>query len=129
MTNKKLLTYFASSFLIIFISASLFNFNKTLKASTELPIKISESMERFEPKDHCFDIDFAHLIDSKKWYEIQMVGKIAFVFGSEGEGLRQITKKYCDYLATIPMVGDINSLNISATVSAILFERNRQLLK
>ena len=67
-------------------------------------------------------------IESKKWYEINMSGKIGLVFGSEGAGLRQITKKYCDFLATIPMSGKINSLNISATVSAILFERNRQIL-
>ena len=68
-------------------------------------------------------------IDSKNWFDVDMRGKMAFVFGSEGEGIRPIIKKYCDFLATIPMFGKINSLNISATVSAILFERNRQLLK
>ena len=57
-----------------------------------------------------------------------MKGKIALVFGSEGDGLREITKKYCDFLGTIPMSGKINSLNISATVSTILFERSRQIL-
>ena len=57
-----------------------------------------------------------------------MTTKNAFVFGSEGDGMRPIIKKYCDYLATIPMQGKINSLNISASVSAILFERNRQIL-
>ena len=62
------------------------------------------------------------------WYEMEMTTKNAFVFGSEGEGIRPIVKKYCDFLATIPMQGKINSLNISATVSAVLFERNRQIL-
>ena len=68
-------------------------------------------------------------IESKFWYEFDLKGKIGFVFGSEGEGIRPVIKKYCDELVTIPMNGKINSLNISATVSAMLFERNRQLLK
>ena len=68
-------------------------------------------------------------IESKFWYEFDLKGKIGFVFGSEGEGIRPVVRKYCDELITIPMNGKINSLNISATVSAMLFERNRQLLK
>ena len=54
---------------------------------------------------------------------------MGIVFGSEGSGIRRLVKKSCDFLATIPMSGKTNSLNISAAVSAILFERNRQLLK
>ena len=68
-------------------------------------------------------------IESKLWYEFDLKGKIGFVFGSEGEGIRPVVLKYCDELITIPMNGKINSLNISATVSAMLFERNRQILK
>ena len=74
-------------------------------------------------------IGIENSINSENWYQMDMTGKVAFVFGSEGEGIREIIKKYCDYLATIPMLGKINSLNISATVSAILFERNRQNLE
>ena len=51
------------------------------------------------------------------------------VVGSEGKGLRKKTMKNCDFKATIPMKGKINSLNVSAAVSAILFERQRQLNK
>ena len=68
-------------------------------------------------------------IESKLWYEFDLKGKIGFVFGSEGEGIRPVIRKYCDELLTIPMNGKINSLNVSATVSAMLFERNRQILK
>ena len=39
-----------------------------------------------------------------------------------------ICKESCDFLATIPMNGKINSLNVTAAISVILFERNRQLL-
>ena len=68
-------------------------------------------------------------IESKLWYDFDLKGKIGFVFGSEGEGIRPVIQKYCDLMLTIPMNGKINSLNISATVSAMLFERNRQILK
>ena len=68
-------------------------------------------------------------IDSKLWYDFNLKGKVGFVFGSEGEGIRPVIQKYCDLMLTIPMNGKINSLNISATVSAMLFERNRQILK
>ena len=68
-------------------------------------------------------------IESKLWYDFNLKGKIGFVFGSEGEGIRPVIQKYCDLMLTIPMNGKINSLNISATVSAMLFERNRQILK
>ena len=80
-------------------------------------------------EDGYWVIGIENSIQSKNWYDINMNGKMAFVFGSEGEGIRPLIKKYCDDLGTIPMLGEINSLNISATVSAIVFERNRQILK
>ena len=80
-------------------------------------------------RDGFWIIGVENSIDAKSWFNIDMQGKVAFVFGSEGEGIRNLITKYCDHMATIPMLGQINSLNISATVSAILFERNRQVLK
>jgi len=66
-------------------------------------------------------------VDSKKWYEIDYKNRVGIVFGSEGKGIRRLVKESCDFLATIPMKGNINSLNVSATISAILFERQRQI--
>ena len=66
-------------------------------------------------------------IDEKYWFEIDYSGKTAIVVGSEGKGIRSGILKACDFKATIPMEGKTNSLNVSATVSAILFERQRQL--
>lgn len=74
-------------------------------------------------------IGLENSIDSKQWHEIDYKGKVAIVVGSEGEGIRRLVKKSCDFLATIEMNGKINSLNVSAAVSAILFERQRQLSK
>ena len=65
--------------------------------------------------------------NGKIWHEIDYSGKIVIVFGSEGKGIRQLVKYNCDYIATIPMQGKINSINVSAAVSAILFERQRQI--
>jgi len=66
-------------------------------------------------------------IDADNWYNIDYKGKIIIVIGSEGSGMRKLIKKSCDFLTTIPMKGKINSLNVSAALSAILFERQRQL--
>jgi len=66
-------------------------------------------------------------IEAQNWYEIDYKGKIAIVLGSEGTGIRKLVKESCDFLATIPMEGKTNSLNVSAALSAILFERQRQL--
>ena len=67
-------------------------------------------------------------IDSKQWYKIDYKGKIGIIVGSEGNGIRKLVKESCDFLTTIKMRGKINSLNVSAAVSAILFERQRQLI-
>jgi 23S rRNA (guanosine2251-2'-O)-methyltransferase len=66
-------------------------------------------------------------VKAKNWYSESLTGKIVLIVGGEGSGIRQLTQKSCDFLLTIPMNGKINSLNVSASVSAILFERSRQL--
>ena len=66
-------------------------------------------------------------INSKQWHEIDYSNKVGIVFGSEGRGIRSLVLKSCDFLSTIPMSGKINSLNVSATLSAIVFERQRQI--
>ncbi len=57
---------------------------------------------------------------------IDLSGDMAFVFGAEGSGLRHLTRDCCDYLAKIPMVGPIESLNVSVSVGMALYERQRQ---
>ena len=78
-------------------------------------------------EDGFWVIGIENSIEAKEWHQVDMKGKIAFVLGSEGDGIRSLIKKYCDSFGTIPMHGESNSLNVSATASAILFERNRQL--
>ena len=72
-------------------------------------------------------IGFENSINAKKWYNLDYKGKTALIFGSEGRGIRKKVIEKCDFLATIPMKGNISSLNVSASISAIVFERLRQL--
>lgn len=53
-------------------------------------------------------------------------GAIAVVMGSEGSGLRRLTRELCDYLVSIPMQGSVASLNVSVACGILLFEANRQ---
>ena len=65
-------------------------------------------------------------IEAKNWYEIDYKEKIVIVIGSEGKGIMDKVIRYFDFKSTKPMQGNINSLNVSAAVAAILFERLRQ---
>ena len=59
-------------------------------------------------------------------YDISLVGPIALIFGSEGTGLKRLTRDRCDHVASIPMTGRVGSLNVSVAVGISLFEAVRQ---
>jgi 23S rRNA (guanosine2251-2'-O)-methyltransferase len=59
--------------------------------------------------------------------DVDLTGNTVLVMGSEGEGVRQLTAKTCDYLAKIPMQGALQSLNVSAATTVCLYEQLRQL--
>ena len=52
-------------------------------------------------------------------------GALAWVLGAEGEGLRRLTKETCDQLVRIPMLGSVESLNVSVSAGVCLFEARR----
>tara|TARA_Y100000590_G_scaffold461246_1_gene622392 strand:- start:329 stop:1120 length:792 start_codon:yes stop_codon:yes gene_type:complete len=90
------------------------------------PTNIKSSIDYLKSKGFWI-IGLENSIDSDEWYNMDYKGKVAIVIGSEGSGIRKLTKKSCDFLTTINMHGKINSLNVTAALSAIVFERQRQL--
>jgi len=59
-------------------------------------------------------------------YDLDLTGPVAFVLGAEGDGMRQLTRKTCDQLVRIPMVGAVESLNVSVASAVCLYEALRQ---
>ena len=59
-------------------------------------------------------------------HSFKHTGAIAFVLGAEGEGLRRLTKETCDQLVRIPMLGSVESLNVSVSTGVFLYEARRQ---
>ena len=59
-------------------------------------------------------------------YQADLKGPLAIVLGAEGSGLRQLTKKSCDVLVQIPMLGAVESLNVSVASGICLYESVRQ---
>ncbi len=59
-------------------------------------------------------------------YATDLKGPLALVLGSEGEGLRRLTREHCDSLVRIPMAGSVESLNVSVATGVVLFEAVRQ---
>lgn len=58
--------------------------------------------------------------------QIDYHGKIAIVIGNEGKGLSDLVMKKCDFIASIPMKGEVNSLNASVATGILLFEALKQ---
>jgi 23S rRNA (guanosine2251-2'-O)-methyltransferase len=63
---------------------------------------------------------------SSHFEQIDYTGPVAIVLGAEGKGMRRLVKKNCDFFASIPMYGKINSLNVSVSAALFFFEARTQ---
>lgn len=62
-------------------------------------------------------------------YNLNLTGPIGLVIGNEGEGVSRLVKENCDFVASIPMSGDIDSLNASVAMGVLAYEIVRQRMK
>lgn len=62
-------------------------------------------------------------------YDLNLTGSIGLVIGNEGEGVGRLVKEKCDFIASIPMKGNIDSLNASVAAGVLAYEIVRQRMK
>ncbi|WP_306304395.1 23S rRNA (guanosine(2251)-2'-O)-methyltransferase RlmB [Methylogaea oryzae] len=59
-------------------------------------------------------------------YDADLKGPLALVVGGEGKGMRRLTREHCDLLVSLPMRGQVESLNLSVAAGVLLYEVQRQ---
>lgn len=59
-------------------------------------------------------------------YQTDLKGPLGLIMGAEGKGMRSLTEKHCDVLLSIPMLGNVESLNVSVATAVCLYEALRQ---
>lgn len=64
-------------------------------------------------------------MEGTDYKKIDYKGKIVIIIGNEGSGISRLVKETCDFIATIPMQGEVNSLNASVAAGIIIFEARR----
>jgi 23S rRNA (guanosine2251-2'-O)-methyltransferase len=68
-------------------------------------------------------------MDGTQMYQLDLKGPIGIVIGNEGSGVGRLVKEKCDFIASIPMKGDIDSLNASVAAGVLAYEIVRQRLQ
>ena len=65
-------------------------------------------------------------MDGEDYTKLDYKGKTCIICGNEGSGMSKLTKENCDFIASIPMKGEVNSLNASVATAIIVFEAIKQ---
>lgn len=68
----------------------------------------------------------AHMEGDRTLYEADLTIPTVLVIGNEGKGISRVVKEACDFLVTIPMYGNLNSLNASVAAAILMYEAVRQ---
>ena len=99
-------------------SAGAINYTPVAKVTN-----ISNTMKELKDKGLWF---VCADMDGTRMYDLDLTGPIGLVIGNEGEGVSPLVKKNCDMVASIPMKGDIDSLNASVATGVLAYEIVRQ---
>ncbi len=77
-------------------------------------------------KDNGLWVAGAHMTEAQDLWRADLTGGLALVMGSEGKGIPRLVASKCDFMVKIPMMGQISSLNVSASAAILLYEALRQ---
>lgn len=101
-------------------SAGAINYTPVAKVTN-----LTKTMEELKKKGMWF---VCADMDGEQMYRLNLTGPMGLVIGSEGEGVSRLVKENCDFIAGIPMRGDIDSLNASVAAGVLAYEIVRQRL-
>ncbi|MEE1315020.1 MAG: 23S rRNA (guanosine(2251)-2'-O)-methyltransferase RlmB [Faecalimonas sp.] len=101
-------------------SAGALNYTPVVKVTN-----LAKTMEELQKKGLWF---VCADMDGESMYRLNLKGPIGLVIGNEGEGVSRLVKEHCDFVASIPMKGDIDSLNASVAAGVLAYEIVRQRL-
>lgn len=99
-------------------SAGALNYTPVAKVTN-----IGKTMEELKEKGLWF---VCADMGGETMYRLNLTGPIGLVIGSEGEGVSRLVREKCDFIASIPMKGDIDSLNASVAAGILAYEIVRQ---
>ncbi len=102
-------------------SAGAINYTPVVKVTN-----LVQTMEELKKKGLWF---VCADMDGTAMYDCNLTGPIGLVIGNEGEGVGRLVKEHCDMTASIPMKGDIDSLNASVAAGILSYEIVRQRLQ
>lgn len=102
-------------------SAGALNYTPVAKVTN-----LAKTMEELKEKGLWF---VCADMGGESMYRLNLKGPIGLVIGNEGEGVSRLVKEKCDFIASIPMKGDIDSLNASVAAGVLAYEIVRQRLQ
>lgn len=106
---------------VVKASAGAINYTPVAKITN-----ISKTIEELKEKGLWF---VCADMDGTTMYDLDLKGPIGLVIGNEGKGVSRLVKEKCDFIAKVPMFGDIDSLNASVAAGVLAYEIVRQRLK
>lgn len=106
---------------VVKTSAGALNYTPVAKVTN-----LAKTMEELKEKGLWF---VCADMGGESMYRLNLTGPIGMVIGNEGDGVSRLVKEKCDFIASIPMKGDIDSLNASVAAGVLAYEIVRQRLQ